>query len=125
MQRVVRLWRMVVFVLAASLSATAMASFDECRQFFVNGKPPLIPTSVLGKQRELCFNAFAVLHSGQSKTPVYVAERLNRAQLLDVRDETRTNRFYEEARLPSAERARLADYKNSGYDRRHSHGSRC
>lgn len=119
MQQTARVWRMVVFAFVIGISVSAQAGFDECRQFFVNGKPPVMPTSALGKQRELCFDAFAVLHSGQSKTPVYVAERLNRAQLLDARDETRTNRFYEEARLPSAERARLADYKNSGYDRGH------
>jgi len=32
---------------------------------FVNGKPPAMSSSTLGKQCELCF-AFAVLHSGPS-----------------------------------------------------------
>ena len=119
MQRMVRVWRVLVFVYAIGLSVSAQAGFDECRQFFVNGKSPVIQTSAPSKQRELCFDAFAILHSGQSKTPIYVAERLNRTQLLDARDEKRTNKFYEEARLPNSERARLTDYKNSGFDRGH------
>jgi endonuclease G len=93
----------------ASTSA-AQTGFAACPQFFVGGKVPVVSTAP-ALRRELCFDAFAILHSGQSKTPVYGVERLNRSQLLDAKDEERTDRFYEEARLPQAERARLADYK--------------
>ena len=68
--------------------------------------------------RVLCYDAFAILHSGESKTAVFVAEKLNQASVADT-DEKRTNRFYPEARLRSAERATLEDYKGSGYDRGH------
>lgn len=69
-------------------------------------------------QRALCYDAFAILHSGESKTSVYVAQRLNRVSIADT-GEKRTNRFFPDARLRSAERASLDDYKGSGFDRGH------
>jgi endonuclease G len=101
-------------------ASTQASSFDACKHFFVNSAPPRVRGIEARKPRALCFDSFAVLHSGTTKTPVYVAERLNRQQLTDAKDEVRTNRFYQEARLPSAERATLEDYKGNGaYDRGH------
>ena len=94
----------------------AAQDFSACPQFFANGVAPEVKDRPL--QRALCYDAFAILHSGESKTPVFVAERLNRAAMADT-GEKRTNRFYAEARLRSAERATLADYKGSGFDRGH------
>ena len=68
--------------------------------------------------RELCYEAFAVLHSGETKTPVYVAQRLNRKSIEDA-DERRADKFFADARLPAAERAELEDYKRSGFSRGH------
>ena len=96
----------------------AHAQFSQCPGFFPQ-VTPVLPAQLPGQRRELCFDAFAVLHSGQSKTPLFTVERLTREQLQDATDETRTNRFYPEARLPSADRADLNDYKGSGYDRGH------
>lgn len=104
-----------VTLLAAS---TAHAQFTSCMQFFP-GVTPKVPTSAPQRQREICFDAFATLHSGQSHTPIFSVEHLTKAQLTDAMDEVRTNRFYPEARLPFADRAQLDDYKNSGYDRGH------
>lgn len=71
------------------------------------------------KLRELCYSAFAVLHSGNTRTPVWVAERLNRHSVQDAQDEKRTDKFFADARLPSSERAELSDYSRSGYSRGH------
>lgn len=91
-------------------------SFAECPEFFVAGSPPAItPRPGL---RELCYEAFAVLHSGVTKTPLYVAQRLNRRTLEDA-EERRAKRFFADARLPRSERAELDDYKHSGYSRGH------
>ena len=107
-------------ILSVLLFSTSVvrADFESCRDYFPNKTPPKVRASA-GQVRDICFDSFAVLHSGQSKTPVFVVEKLNRSRLNDAKDEERTNQFYEEARLPSRDRARLADYKGSGYDRGH------
>ena len=78
-----------------------------------------MPHEKQSRTRALCFSTFAVLHSGISRTPVYVAERLNRESLSDAKDNQRTDKFYAEARLPRSERADMDDYKGSGFDRGH------
>ena len=95
-----------------------LAGFDQCRQFFP-GELPRVPQARLAQARDLCYDAFALLHSGQTKTPVFVVERLTREVLEDAADEKRGNRFFPDARLPSRERATLEDYKGSGFDRGH------
>lgn len=102
---------LAAFAFALVASVSAHAGFENCPQFFVNGAPPKVSNASPSKQRELCFDAFAILHSGQSKTPVYVVEKLSKSQLSDAKGEKRTNKFYEEARLPGADRSRLEDYK--------------
>lgn len=101
---------------SAALLTPDPTSFAECPQFFVNGTPPAVAPQQ--KLRELCYEAFAVLHSGTAKTPVFVAQRLNR-QTLEEADEKRAMRFFADARLPGSERAELEDYKGSGYSRGH------
>ena len=106
------------FLLAPALlscAATAFAAgFDDCPQFF-SGKPPVIQG--YGQQRALCFEEFAVLHSGQTKTPLYTAQRLNARMLNKAKDLKRNDKFYEDARLPESERALLSDYRRSGCSR--------
>lgn len=104
-----------LLVTSATVSHAA-ENFSACLQFFAHAKPPSLaqrPTD-----RALCYDAFAVLHSGESKTPVFVAEKLNSASVLDAH-EKRTTRFFADARLRAAERAELDDYKDSGFDRGH------
>ncbi|MFN3735834.1 DNA/RNA non-specific endonuclease [Hydrogenophaga sp.] len=122
----------LIAILTLSLAAAAQArvsvfealgipsqqptSFAQCPEFFANGTPPAVAPRP--KLRELCYEAFAILHSGETKTPVYVAQRLNRRSIEDA-DEKRATKFFADARLPSAERAELEDYKRSGYSRGH------
>jgi len=105
-----------VALLAALLSPIkAFALFDECKDLFPNQQVPT--SSQVG--RDLCFDSFAIYYSPQDKKPIYTVEKLNREQLLAPHPR-RSNQFYEEARLPFAERAQLSDYRGSGYDRGHN-----
>lgn len=90
--------------------------FSQYLQFFANGKPPFL--SEQPKLRALCYDAFAMLHRGQSKTPIFVAPHPNKTLEEDA-DEKCTNKFLSEASMPREERAELDDYKRSGYSRSH------
>lgn len=111
------------FVIAsmASLVITgashAAVPFSQCLDEFPGRAVPVLPSASTG--RDLCFDGFAVLHSSRTRTPLYVVERLSRERVEAARDNKRTDRFYEEARLPSRERAAAGDYVNSGFDRGH------
>lgn len=100
-------------------ASPSLPSFQACPQFFAGAASPRVNKSFQIPPRALCYQSFAVLYSGESKTPIFVAEKLNRAQLEDAKDEKRTNRFFADARLRKAERAELEDYKGSGFDRGH------
>ena len=101
---------------AAARTDGATDSFSACQQFFAAGKPPVV--ALRPTHRALCYDAFAILHSGESKTAVYVAQKLNRALVADA-DEKRTDKFFADARLRAAEKATLEDYRGSGFDRGH------
>jgi endonuclease G len=97
------------------LPLSASALFDQCKDLFPAQQVP--STSQIG--RDLCFDDFAIFYSPSDKKPIYTVERLNGEQL-QAPHPRRTNQFYEEARLPAHERALLADYRGSGYDRGHN-----
>lgn len=105
----------VVQVLAVCVPAFA-GGFADCPQFFADGHPPIMRGE---KLRELCYSHFAILHSGATRTPVFSAERLTARDVQASAMETRSNKFFADARLPDAERAELKDYEDSGFDRGH------
>ena len=108
--------------LAGALIALATQAFasSNCPQFNPQGKPPILANPRMAvKARLLCYSDFEVLHSGITHGPLWSAEHLTRAHLAAAKTEVRTNRFFQEARLPYGEGARLSDYRRSGYDRGH------
>lgn len=95
-----------------ALAAPAHAGFARCLSLFPQQHVPQLPKARAQQTRPLCFDDFAILYSATSKTPVYAVERLHRRDLDGARKHKRgRNPFYEEARLPRAERATLDDYR--------------
>lgn len=104
-------------LLVAALFVThAHAAFENCLEIFPSKTIPVVSQS---NSYPLCFSEFAVLYSAKTKTPIYTVEKLNRAKLANAKSQQRTNKFYEEARLPRAARATLEDYRGCGFNRGH------
>jgi endonuclease G, mitochondrial len=102
------------------LCATTWASPTACPEHFLAGQAPdIISQKIAAKTRELCNGGFAELHSGVTRTPLYSAEHLTTERLAQGRGLKRVNSFHADDRLPASERAELADYARSGYDRGH------
>jgi len=98
--------------LALYSSAQRELSFDACADEFPREQPlalGLVPASM--KPVALCSDAFAVLYSQTSKTPLVVVERLNARRLQDAQGEQRSDNFYPDPRIARAGRADLADYR--------------
>lgn len=110
----------VLFIGALVLSGAALAQPSRCPQHFANGEAPeFINQKLAQKSVALCFSAFAVMHSGLSRTPLWSAEQLTTARLAASKTMKRENNFHPEEQLPADHRAELRDYARSGYDRGH------
>jgi endonuclease G, mitochondrial len=98
----------------------AHAAPTHCPEHFAAGQAPnvLNPRLAAGT-RALCFDAFAVLHSALTRTPLYSAEHLTADRIDAARNTPRQGEFHAEPALPPDERAELADYARSGFDRGH------
>ncbi|MBK3403272.1 DNA/RNA non-specific endonuclease [Methylorubrum populi] len=110
---------LLLFVSHAGASQ-ALKDTPACPTLFADGRAPALTNPKLADRAvPLCFEAFAVLHSGVSRTPLYAAERLTRRSVSAARRVERADAFHDEDRLPEEDRASLADYVRSGYDRGH------
>jgi len=105
---------------ATSTAATSSGPFAACSDQFPAQRP--LQVSAISTQwapLALCSDAFAVLYSGLTKTPMVVVEKLNRQRLQQAAGLERTDQFYADTRVQATWRAVLADYQGSGFDRGH------
>lgn len=111
--------RFFLFLPLFLFSALATAG-SECPSRFLNGvSPEITNTAMMPYARKLCFDEYAVMHSGITRTPLWSAEHLTKNGLRNAKGLERVNSFHEEERLPASDRAYLSDYARSGYDRGH------
>ena len=112
--------KLLTFFLLLLLSAASAAQTTACLEHFANKAAPEFTRPALQKKTTgLCFEAFAVMHSGVSRTPLWVAEKLTRESLIRARGVQREDNFHAEETLPPQDRAELHDYARSGFDRGH------
>ncbi|MBY4898672.1 DNA/RNA non-specific endonuclease [Cupriavidus sp. AU9028] len=97
--------------------APAKEAAAPCASVFAHGQAPVVMQERSGTL--LCYRAYAILHSGATRTALWSAERLTRGAVEAARTLARDSDFYEENKLPVSERATLADYARSGFDRGH------
>lgn len=115
MQFVFRAVLGVLIFTSAAITQDA-ADFSACPQFLANSQPPKVTPSQTN--RALSYDAFAILHSGESKTAVFVAQKFNRASVEDA-DERRLTMFIFDARFSMANRATIGDHKYDSWSRGH------
>jgi endonuclease G len=106
--------------IAGSSSDAAPRSPEACADHYLDGRAPQIQNPKLASAtKALCFKVFSVMHSGVTRTPLWSAEHLEAHEVESAQQLTRENSFHAETRLPSGQRAELADYARSGFDRGH------
>ncbi len=112
--------KLLTTFLLLALSAATAAQTTACLEHFANKAAPEFTRPALQKKTiGLCFEAFALMHSGVSRTPLWVAEKLTRESLIRARSVQREDNFHAEETLPPEDRAELHDYARSGFDRGH------
>jgi len=106
------------FLLLASVSASVSAT--NCPQHFAAGLAPMIVNQKMAAAtQELCYEGYGAMHSGVTRTPLWSAEHLTRANLEVAQSLSREDSFHPDPNLLINGRAELKDYSRSGYDRGH------
>lgn len=119
-RRATQILSLVVLIAGVSLTNIAHAASTACPESFLDGTPPQITNVKMAAQtRALCYSAFAVMHSGSTRTPLWSASHLTRDSVNSAKGLTRVNAFHAEAGLPVTERSELRDFSRSGFDRGH------
>jgi endonuclease G len=100
----------VVIAFVFSLNIAFAGSIDGCKEYSKFGIP--------GQQGELlCRKGYLLAYSSEHKTPIWVIEHLTAEKAKGTIP--RYDKFIPDPDLEEGERAELADYKNSGYDKGH------
>lgn len=87
--------------------------------FYKGHTPVLLNPKLSARTTLLGYEAFALLHSGVTRTALWSAEHLTEESVRDARVLKRKNTFHKEPALDPEDRSELKDYERSGFDRGH------
>ena len=95
-----------------------------CSHMYPGGVAPTIAdpeyrAAMEPSYRVLCYRAFALGHSGRTRTALWSAEILDPGRMKMASRIERDSTFESDKRIPENERSELEDYRRSGYDRGH------
>src|ERR1700738_4645664 len=100
---VMNIYRLVGIGLLA-INAACTPKPPACANHFAGGEPPSITNQSLAAKTEmLCFEGYATMHSGISRTPVWSAEHLTADRVDTAKGLKRKNTFHAEQQLPASE----------------------
>lgn len=101
-------------------SATAQ-NFAHCPTHFYKNTPPSLDLAKATSSQlyQLCFNGFASLYSGLTKTALFSAEHLTDKRLKLADKMERVDSFRRESRLPVELQVDQKSYQNQGFDKGH------
>jgi endonuclease G len=112
--------RFFLLFIALLVSQAISAEPTRCPEHFAGGKAPqFLNQKLAARTTPLCYEGYAVMHSGVSHTPIWSAEHLTADRINDAKGIKRRNAFHPEESLPRDDRAELRDYARSGFDRGH------
>lgn len=98
---------------------TDRADAGNCAATHPSGSAPTVPAKLMASTVVRCRTSFEILHSGLTRTPLWVSERLTGDAVTAARALERVDRYRPDESLPRDQRAELSDYRRSGWDRGH------
>lgn len=108
----------------ACLVITAIActhAYAACEDKFAAGVGPRIEVKAdLNKATFICYDFYAVMTSGVTRTALWSAEHLTAESVEEAHSIKRVDSFHPDENIPPDDRAELADYKHSGWDQGHN-----
>jgi endonuclease G, mitochondrial len=105
---------LVAFAVNASAAPTA------CPHMFTGGQAPdLLSVPLATRSHALCYESYAVLESGVTRTGLWSAEHLTRESVALAEEQARIKAFHADASIGHVDRAELEDYRYSGMAQGH------
>lgn len=98
---------------------TFSATPGDCSSTHPSAMAPTLPPKLMRSTVVRCRVSFEILHSGLTRTPLWVSERLTREGVSAARGMERVDSFEADAGIDPSSRAELSDYRRSGWDRGH------